>query len=156
MFVYSVQSRHIKTAFLGIFVVLTIVSLFVLSRQSEQTAKNGEITISASTHEERMRFISQFGWQVDEEPLEIVEIIIPTEFDDTYSLYNQMQKEQGFDLAEYAGSRVKRWTYLVKNYEGYENDQCIHANILVFDDVVIGGDICSVEVDGFMHGFSKP
>ena len=156
MFVYSVQSRHIKTAFLGIFAVLTIVSLFVLSRQSEQTAKNGEITISASTHEERMRFISQFGWQVDEEPLEIVEIIIPTEFDDTYSLYNQMQKEQGFDLAEYAGSRVKRWTYLVKNYEGYENDQCIHANILVFDDVVIGGDICSVEVDGFMHGFSKP
>ena len=57
-------------------------------------------------------------------------------------------------MTEFAGERAKCWTYTVKNYEGYENQECIHANILVYDGKVIGGDICSVELDGFMHGFS--
>ena len=156
MFVYSVQSKHIKALALGVFVVFTVISLMVLSRESKQTSNDGEINLLASTHQERMAFISQFGWEVDEEPIEIKEVIIPTEFDDTYSAYNEIQKEQGLDLTEYAGVRAKRWTYTVKNYEGYEGKDCIHINILVYDDIVIGGDVCSVELDGFMHTLLKP
>ena len=155
MFVYSVQSKHIKALALGMFVVFTVISLMVLSRESKMTSNDGSINLKASTHEDRMSFVSQFGWEVEEEPIEIKEIIIPTEFDDTYNAYNQIQKEQGFDLLEYAGERAKRWTYIVKNYEGYENKESIHINILVYDGIVIGGDVCSVELDGFMHGFSK-
>ena len=155
MFVYSVQSKHIKALALGMFVVFTVISLMVLSRESKMTSNDGSINLKASTHEDRMSFVSQFGWEVEEEPIEIKEIIIPTEFDDTYNAYNQIQKEQGFDLLEYAGERAKRWTYIVKNYEGYENKESIHINILVHDGIVIGGDVCSVELDGFMHGFSK-
>lgn len=156
MFVYSVQSKHIKVLSVGLFVVFTIVSLVVLSRESKQTSSDGSISLKASTHQERMAFLSQFDWEVDEEPVEIKEIVIPATFDDTYNAYNEIQKEQGFDLTEYADVRVKQWTYTVKNYDGYENSECIHANILVHDGIVIGGDICSVELDGFMHGFSKP
>lgn len=155
MFVYSVQSKHIKALALGVFVVFTVISLMVLSRESKMTSNDGSLNLKASTHEDRMNFVSQFGWELEEEPIEIKEIIIPTEFDDTYTAYNQIQKEQGFDLLEYAGERAKRWTYIVKNYEGYENKECIHVNILVHDGIVIGGDVCSVELDGFMHGFSK-
>ena len=155
MFVYSVQSKHIKALALGVFVLFTVVSLMVLSRESKMTSNDGSLNLKASTHEDRMSFVSQFGWEVEEDPIEIKEIIIPTEFDDTYNAYNQIQKEQGFDLTEYAGERAKRWTYIVKNYEGYENKECIHINILVHDEIVIGGDVCSVELEGFMHGFSK-
>ena len=155
MFVYSVQSKHIKALALGVFVLFTVVSLMVLSRESKMTSNDGSLNLKASTHEDRMSFVSQFGWEVEEDPIEIKEIIIPTEFDDTHNAYNQIQKEQGFDLTEYAGERAKRWTYIVKNYEGYENKECIHINILVHDEIVIGGDVCSVELEGFMHGFSK-
>lgn len=156
MFVYSVQSKHIKALALGVFVVFTVISLMVLSRESKMTSNDGNLNLKASNHEDRMSFISQFGWDVDEEPVEIKEIILPTDFDETYTAYNQIQRDQGFDLLEYAGERAKRWTYVIKNYEGYENKECIHINILVCDGVVIGGDVCSVELDGFMHGFSKP
>lgn len=156
MFVYSVQSKHIKALALGVFVVFTVISLMVLSRESKMTSNDGNLNLKASNNEDRMSFISQFGWDVDEEPVEIKEIILPTDFDETYTAYNQIQRDQGFDLLEYAGERAKRWTYVIKNYEGYENKECIHINILVCDGVVIGGDVCSVELDGFMHGFSKP
>lgn len=155
MFVYSIKSKHIKVALLVIFVIMTVISLVILSQDSQQTGKSG-MSIKASTHEERMAFLSQYGWEINEEPVEVQEVIIPQEFDDTYTAYNEIQKAQGFDLTVYAGMRVKRWTYIVENYLGYENKECIHANILVYDGLVIGGDICSVELDGFMHSFQMP
>ncbi len=155
MFVYSVKSGQIKAGILAAFVLVTAVSLFILSRESQQTANMNELSLEAESHEDRMKFISQFGWEVDEEPVEVKEVIIPTELSDVYIAYNDIQKKQGFDLTAFAEKRVKCWTYNVKNYEGYENQDCIHANILVYDGKVIGGDICSVRIDGFMHGFSK-
>ena len=154
MFVYSVKTKQIKVIFLIGFVLFTAVSLFILSNESQETVGKNEINMSAETHIERMSFISQFGWKVDEEPVQVKEVIIPTESDDVYNAYNDIQLSQGFDLTQFAGERAKCWTYTVKNYEGYENQECIHANILVYDGKVIGGDICSVELDGFMHGFS--
>lgn len=156
MFVYSIKSKHVKVALLLLFVVVTVISLFILSRDSAQAGKGDNVTLKASTHEERIAFLSQYGWEIDEEPVEVREVIIPEEFDDTYTAYNKIQKNQGFDLTVYAGMRVKRWSYTVKNYTGYENKQCIHANILVYEGIVVGGDICSVELDGFMHGFQMP
>ena len=32
----------------------------------------------------------------------------------------------------------------------------VQANILVYEGAVIGGDICSTELDGFMQGFDFP
>ncbi len=155
MFVYSIKSKHIKVALLVIFIILTVISLFILSKDSQQAGKSG-MSIKAASHEERMAFLSQYGWEINEEPVEVQEVIIPQEFDDTYTAYNEIQKAQGFDLTVYAGVRVKRWTYIIKNYKGYENKDCIHANVLVYDGLVVGGDVCSVELDGFMHGFSQP
>lgn len=156
MFVYSVRSKHVKFFLLILFVAVTAVSLFVLARDSCETAGGSAVQIKAADHSERMAFLSQFGWEVSEEPVEVTEVIIPSEFDETYTEYNEIQKAQGFDLSAYAGMRVKRWTYSVKNYPGYENQSCIRANLLVYDSKIIGGDICSVELDGFMHGFSMP
>ncbi|MBR5545265.1 MAG: DUF4830 domain-containing protein [Clostridia bacterium] len=155
MFVYSIKSKHIKVALLAIFVVFTAVSLFILSQDSKETGKSG-MSIKAATHDERMAFLSQYGWEINEEPVEVQEVIIPSEFDDTYNAYNEIQKDQGFDLTVYAGMRAKRWTYIIKNYSGYENKDCIRVNVLVYDGLVIGGDVCSIELDGFMHGFQKP
>lgn len=156
MFVFSVKSKQIKAGLLIIFVVLTVICLFVLARDSKETANNDGASLKAASHSERMTFLSQYGWEVDEEPLEVCEVIIPAEFDDTYTEYNKIQTAQGFDLSAFAGVRVKRWTYGIKNYTGYENRNCIRANLLVYDGLVIGGDVCSVELDGFMHGFQKP
>ena len=154
MFVYSVKTKHIKVFLLVGFVLFTAVSLFILSNESKEASSHNDMLFSAETHSERMSFISQYGWQVEEEPVEVKEVIIPDEFDDVYTAYNEIQRSQGFDLSQFAGKRAKRWTYTVKNYEGYENEECININLLVIDGEVIGGDVCSVELDGFMHGFS--
>ena len=104
-----------------------------------------------------MAFLSQFGWEAAEDPLEVSEVIIPAQFDETYQRYNDIQKAQNLDLSKFAGKRVKRWTYEIRNYPGYEGKPgVVQANLLIDKGVVVGGDICSLELGGFLHGFDFP
>ena len=157
MFIYTVKSKQIRAILIILFIVLTVAVLAFLSKDSENVSMDkSSVNLSAANDNERMSFISQFGWEVSAEPTEIREIIIPEEFDEVYTKYNEIQLSQGFDLNSFKGMRVKKWTYAVKNYAGYEDKDCIRINLLILDGKVIGGDVCSVELDGFMHGFSKP
>jgi hypothetical protein len=154
MFVFSVKQKQIKLVLVIVFVVLSIIIITYLARNGRvEPAAAGGRSVSAATAEERIAFLKQYGCEVDENSAEVTEVIIPEEFDEVYSSYNDIQLAQGFDLTKYAGRRVKRWTYTVTNYPDYEGKLCIRANMLVLDNKVIGGDICSVELDGFMHGF---
>ena len=163
MFVFSVTSKNIKyislvlllVVFAGVLTTVSRVRLKNLNTKSVET-KNDAINYKADNNRERLNFISQFGWEVNEEPEEVTEIIIPQEFDDVYKNYNEIQLSQNCDLRDYCGMRVKRYTYIIRNYPGYtENDTCIRINLLIFDGMVIGGDVCSTELSGFMHTFRK-
>ncbi len=154
MFVFSVKSDKIRIFALAVIGVIAGIALAGFNSMNNSVANMNGIVLKASNSQERVAFLSQFGWEVSEDPLEVAEVIIPNEFDETYNAYNEIQKNQGFNLEKYKGVRVKRWTYTIKNYPGYaENSECIRANMLVYEGKVIGGDICSVELDGFMHGF---
>lgn len=107
----------------------------------------------AKTAEERTAFITQFGWDVQAEPVEVTEVIIPEEFDDVYARYNELQKQQGYDLEKYKGKRCKRYTYEVLNYP--DTKQEVHISLMVLGDRVVGGDVSSTALDGFMQGFAQ-
>lgn len=159
MFVLSVKSSKLKKS-IGLLLIAVLATLggihLVGTFESKPAAKINGIVYKASNEEERLAFFSQFGWQLNEEPCEVKEVIIPEEFDDVYTKYNEIQINQNLDLSKYKGARVKCWTYEILNYPGYENNEgIIHGNILVYDNVVIGGDVSSTELDGFMHGFEK-
>ena len=103
------------------------------------------------TNEDRVGFLSQFGWEVESEPLEEVTIKIPAEFDKVMNSYNELQRNQGLDLSKYRGREVTRYTYQVNNFPDYRGT--VMANVIVYKNRVIGGDLCSSDVTGFICGF---
>ncbi len=158
VFVISVKRKEIKyyaaAALICLFAVIGGI-ISVSSTAAAPAAKIGGMNMRASNAEERIAFFSQFGWEISTDPLEVKEIVIPEEFDETYEEYNALQKSQGLDLSKYKGRRAKFWSYEIKNYPGYENsDGVIRGNILVYDGIVIGADVCSIELDGFMVGIA--
>ncbi len=157
MFVVSVKSDNLKRIFaLSIaFVVLSIgAAVYVFGSASLPAGKIGSITMKGETNEDRTAFFAQFSWLTSNEPLEIKEVVIPEEFDETYNTYNELQKKQGLDLTDYKGVRVKMYSYEILNYPSFENSGgSIRGNILTYNGTVIAGDISNIRLDGFMTTF---
>ena len=106
------------------------------------------------SNEDRIAYLQSYGWQVAPDPVSVEELIIPEEFDETYQEYLDLQSAQGFDLTDYCGKRVKRYTYEVLNYPTGESG--IQAGLLLYKNTVIGGDVLSPQLGGFIHGLSMP
>lgn len=122
---------------------------------SKELAEIPKELLTVRNNDDRIEFIGHFGWEVKDEPTDIVEVVIPPKFDEVYENYNNIQKHQGFDLEKQQGKRVKRYSYIVTNYPDYPDE--VKINLLVLGTKVVGGDVCSTSLDGFMHGFSgKP
>lgn len=121
------------------------------SEQAAGSAEQAEETVStmALTNEERIAYLEACGWEVDENSCVIQEVIIPSDFDETYQSYADLQARQGFDLERLKGKRVKQITYTVTNYPE-EGD--IIAELLVYRGNIVAGDICSMQTDG---GFTR-
>ena len=106
------------------------------------------------SNQDRISYLSAYGWQVGGEPLSTQELLIPKEMDGSYQEYLALQAEQGFDLEKYAGKRVKRYTYEVLNYPTGEAG--VQANLLICKNTVVGGEVLSPQLDGFLHGLAMP
>ena len=106
------------------------------------------------TNEDRVAYLEGYGWQVSPDPLATEELLIPEEMDESYDEYLALQAEQGFDLEKYAGKRVKRYTYEITNYPSGETG--VQANLLLYKTTVVGGEVLSPELDGFLHGLAMP
>ena len=78
------------------------------------------------------------------------EIRIPEEMDESYRRYLELQAAQGFDLERYAGRRIRRYTYEVTNYPTGESG--VQANLMLYRTTVVGGEVLSHRMDGFVHG----
>lgn len=98
-------------------------------------------------------YLDKYGWTHSEAPIEIEKIIIPSEFNDTYKKYNDLQKKQNFNLEKYKGKTCLRLTYKITNYKNCPD--CTNANILIYKNKIIGSDISSVKLNGFMHSISE-
>ncbi len=99
------------------------------------------------------QFLSQFGWTVNAAAAKQESVTIPSEFDKVFAGYNELQRSQGLDLSKYKKKTLTRYTLEVTNYPDYEGT--VYANVLVYRNKVVGGDICSADVTGFVHGFEK-
>ncbi len=83
-----------KKRILAVLVLIAIaVSAFFLIPRGEKRQ-----TFPGMTGEERLAFLTSFGWEAEAEPQDVREVVIPAKFNDVYAAYNTMQQAQGFDL----------------------------------------------------------
>lgn len=106
------------------------------------------------TNEDRIAYLNSCGWQVSPDPTAVEELLIPAQMDDSYQEYLDLQHSQGFHLEKYAGKRVKRYTYTITNYPTGEDG--IVVNLLIRRHTVVGGEVLSPQLDGFLHGLTRP
>lgn len=120
--------------------IILIISAISLSCLAFTTWKN----------KDNIEFLRSYGWEVKKKPIEKVEVIIPSEFDDVYNNYNKIQLQAGLNLENYKGKKGIRYTYEVTNYPKEISDT-VRANIIIIDNTPVAGDIMTTNINGFMH-----
>lgn len=167
MFIYSLKASTLKfiaVVIISIGLLITLISVipgtgdavYAANAEPDVAAAGQDVKINfknIKNNEDRVEFLRRFGWEADPEAIENVEALIPKEFDAVYLKYNEIQKSQSLDLSKYKNKTVQRYTYRITNYPGYKGD--VYANLLIYKNNVVGGDICSAALDGFMHGFDS-
>jgi len=156
MFIVSFKTSRKKVfvcacALLALVTVIIVLSCF-MKRSATATMASGSYSLKAGNNEDRIAFFKQFGWEITAEPIEVSEVTVPQTFNSVYENYNKIQKEQGLDLSKYAGKICKQWVYEIKNYPA--QTAIVRGTLLVYDNEVVGGDISSSAMDGFICGFA--
>jgi len=139
------------TVLIAIAVALAVLVILVgvLGREGSDTVNLIGLGNGIKTNDDRIEYLAGLGWECDEEVVEEQKIVIPREFDAVFSEYNTLQKQQGFDLSQFGGLEVTMYRYRVNNYSAAED--VVLAQLIVLNYEVVGGDIHSTAMDGFMH-----
>jgi len=144
MFVMTLKMSKRKAVYIIIAAAVLLAAIVLLTGENTAPAAG-----AFDTNDGRREYLASLGWECSEKPVEESVVLIPKEFDDVLENYNQLQKQQGFDLAPYAGLQVTQCSYEIMNYP---SDDRVLAQLFIYSDLLIGGDIHSVSADGFMHG----
>jgi len=153
MYVVSVKlnSRKLLSVIAALCIAVAILCVTIPQKSSD--VLTSKVSNIGKTTQQHIDFLNAYGYNITEKPIQIQEIIIPQQFSSEYEKYNEYQKLSGFDLAKFKGFRVKKYTYKVLDYK--ESSDEVVANVLIYNNKIIGGDICSTTLGGFVHGFIK-
>lgn len=134
---YRIVSGRMVLAIFLIFIVLVLVigSIF-LSDNSGFNFKSDA---------DKKEFFDYLSLNISKNEPVRQNVIIPQEFDELYSEYNELQKRAGYDLKDYAGKEVVKYTYEISMSGG---EDTFVLNVLTYKDRVVGGDISSTSMNG--------
>ncbi|MBE6932602.1 MAG: DUF4830 domain-containing protein [Ruminococcaceae bacterium] len=141
-----------KKKLLGILAVVAAgILLLSCCMKGDGGAASGDDT--AMENDDRIAFLSSFGYTVNGEPTQTQQIRIPEAGSEVFDRYNALQQSQGYDLSGFAGQTVTRYVYKIENYDDTGTEW--FATLLVSDGQIIGGDVASSDPEGPMHGFAR-
>lgn len=144
-----VTLKYPVNAVTDILLCLLCVFCIVLIFQYDENRKVQDVFLCS---ENVISFLEYYGWKVDSESEETSNMVLPSVQNDVFNDYNKLQISQGFDLIPYMGKEVKKYTYLLNENPYKDKYDTIYATVLTYKDKIIGADIYSPSLDGFIRG----
>ncbi|MCD8344184.1 MAG: DUF4830 domain-containing protein [Oscillospiraceae bacterium] len=145
MLIKSIKLSRGSAVFGVVMAALVLVGVLLLAGAA---GKRGG-ALSGGSEEARAEFLQRYGWQAETPALSEESVIIPREFSDVMEQYNDLQLSQGFDLRDYAGTELTVYSYRI---EGFDGEEEVIASLYVSGGKIVGGDVHSTVLDGFMVG----
>lgn len=156
MFIFTTKFNRKKAVLAVLALAVVLVAIILLAGNTDRNNAKETAALSAvvKNNDQRVNYLKALGWEVEKTALEEQKVVIPRQFSNVYKKYNDLQMAQGFDLTKYGGLEAMRYTYKVLNYPGATGN--VVADIIVYRDEIIAGDVQSNALDGFMVGLEYP
>ena len=163
MFVYSLRASKIKLV--GVLVLSVAAIMAFIGFLSQNSANVEALSALAAqktikfdgikTEEDLQNFITSLGIEVKTPAHNSADVDIPRVFDAVYKKYNDIQRQQGFDLSKYRGKTLHRYTFEITNYPlpDASKEGKVYLTLFVHKNKIVGGDISSRDFGGFVRTF---
>lgn len=139
---YMFHTVRIKNVWLTVisvacFLILLTVCILMLRAAPSDTVEVGgeDVGLKIGSDEDIEAFIDKCGYTV-EGCVSDDEITIPKNWNDVYSAYNDLQKQQGFDLRAYKGRSARKLVYALSDPDAY-------VTILISGGRIIAADVAT-------------
>ena len=151
MFMLTFKFNRKTAVFAVIMAALVLIGIVLLAGAHSRTKKpeTPRQVLTVRSERDRVDYLAQYGWEVESPAVSQDTVVIPRTFSETFERYNELQKEQGFDLSDFCGLEAELYTYRVTNAP--ESGDVL-AQLYVRNGSVIAGDVHSTRLDGFMTG----
>lgn len=146
MFVVAMKTTRTRLAALGA-VLLALMAVTLAAARSQPAA----VATAAGGESGRVALLQELGYTVSGSWTAVQEVAIPTQWDEAWKTYNEMQQACGYDLTPYQGQRVKSYTYdLVSPAAG----SAVQAHLYEYRGEVIAGDVTGTGEHAFFQGLA--
>lgn len=152
MLIWTARVSKKKTAAITAVILVAVLAVVVLVGNQADPAVSGLPQLA--DNDARVSYLQSMGWEVDPEPVETLQFLLPEKLEEPYLTYNELQDSQGFDLSACCGKQVARYTYTVTNYPG--RPEGVQANLYVCEGQPVAGDILCAGADGFQDTLVYP
>ncbi len=150
MLIWTVKLPERKKCILaGVLALLLLVGLLSFAggrgRSSDALARQEDVLVLC------LDCLEGFGWEVAPTPVSTEDFTLDAQLSQDYLA---LQQEAGFDLSDDLGCVVTRYTFEILNYP--TGEQGVLADLLVRDGVIVGGDVRTSGLEGFLHSLNRP
>lgn len=140
----KIRKKYIVLILIAVIAAILLLFIFMLSgnaapSDSATCDEIGKFSLVAQTVGGEVGFIKQFGYDVNADSRECETVVIPSDFNETYDEYNNLQKKIGLNLEAYKGREIQKITYEINNSEEK------YAVILTLKGRVIGAHLTNGE-----------
>ena len=134
-------------------IVMGVVIAALIALMGRMTPEESTEAPQLTDNSQRVAYLQSLGWEVEPEPVETLQFLLPDTLAEPYLSYNVLQTAQGFDLTPCLGKQVSRYTYAVTNYP--DRAEGIQANLYICEDRPVAGDICCPGANGFQEALVR-
>ena len=138
---HAVRLKNWKLTLISVicFVILLAVCLLMLRASPRETVEIGgeKVGLKIGSDEDIESFVTKCGCTV-EGCVSDESITVPKNWNDVYTSYNDLQKQQGFDLRPYKGKTARKLVYALSDSDRY-------VTVLICDDRIIAADISAMQ-----------
>ena len=113
MLIWTTRFSRKKAVLTVIAMGIVMAVLILLTGRTE--SGNSSARPELADNSQRVEYLRSLGWEVDTEPVETLQFLLPEKLEEPYLSYNELQLSQGLDLTACLGKQVERYTYTVTN-----------------------------------------
>ena len=97
MLIWTARVSKKKTALITAVILVAVLAVVVLVGNQADPAVSGLPQLA--DNDARVSYLQSMGWEVDPEPVETLQFLLPEKLEEPYLTYNELQDSQGFDLS---------------------------------------------------------